>query len=201
MLKVFEPNPITFNSIDEDEVAKVRKGIEKASGKTAARFRTPVNRRSFLAACLDFTSDESVEHLIVGYGIKFRTTTKVDSLHHVTGQEGSVAMTKEIEKLLNDRLFWKAKGEVLIFHNHPKWFLNAITDNLPIASSTDRTTASAMKLHPALFLKNLLGNGDVKFYLGENGFVQEFRIPPFDQLANIVAKLQFGNDKAVSAIL
>jgi hypothetical protein len=34
-------------------------------------------------------------------------------------------------------------------------------------------------------LKNFFGNGDVKFYVGENGFVKEFVFPSFDQLANL----------------
>ena len=190
ILGMLEPRPIVFNSINEEQVSTVVRGIKLASGEQAARFRTPVNRRSFLAACLDSTTSDSVEHLIVGYGKKWGTTTKVDSLHHVVGKSNSVLMTEKILELVDRRLFYETKGEVLIFHNHPKWFLNGITDNLPIASSTDRHTASKMKLNPFIFFKNMLGNGDVKFYLGENGFVSEFKLPPFDQILNLASHLQ-----------
>jgi hypothetical protein len=54
-LSIFEPKPISFNAINEEEVDRVWRSIELASGQTAARFKTAVNRRSFLAACLDFT--------------------------------------------------------------------------------------------------------------------------------------------------
>jgi hypothetical protein len=57
-----------------------------------------------------------------------------------------------------------------------------VTDNSPIASTTDPETALRMKAHPIPFAKKFFGNGDVKFYLGENGFVREFRLPSIDTI-------------------
>lgn len=185
-LSCVEPNPISFSGVDEDDVERVCIGIEKATGEVGGRFnRGAVNRRAFLAGCLDATEGELREHLIVGYGVKYGNTTKVQRLHHVRGDEHSVLPTRIVMSAIEHHIVGASKGEILIFHNHPNWFLNVVTDNLPLASSTDRATAARVKFNPFQFLKNFFGNGDVKFYVGENGFVREFVLPPFDQLADL----------------
>jgi hypothetical protein len=114
---------------------------------------------------------------------------QVDCVHRVAGNAGSVMMTDKISEFIDNRLFKDAKGEVLIFHNHPQWFLNAVIDNLPIASSTDRNTVFNLKFNSFQILKRLFGNGDVKFYLGENGFVQEFTLPPCERIIELFSLL------------
>lgn len=189
LLSCFEPNPINFSRINESEVERVGRAITQASGLTAAKFGAgPVNRNSFLAACLDATCDEPIEHLIVGYGIKYGSTTKVEALHHVTGDEHSVMPTLKMAESINRKVTQTRKGEVLIFHNHPAWFLNALMDNVPLASSTDRVTATSLKFHWFQLLKTFFRTGDIKLYVGENGFVKEFVLPPFDLLVSLYKK-------------
>jgi len=189
-LSCFEPNPVCFSAVKEAEVARANKAIALASGEIAARFNGgPINRSSFLAACFDTTYEEPIEHLVVGYGNKYRNTTKVSSLHHVVGNEHSVQPTEKIIKTIFTQMTQVNRGEVLIFHNHPKWFLNALLDNVPLASSTDRATARTLKFNWFQFLKGFLGNGDVKFYVGENGYVKEFVLPPFDYLVDLYRKV------------
>lgn len=186
LVSLFEPNVVNFSSVNELEVDRVNKAINIANGTTAARFNNGhVNRSSFLAGCLDVTNEEPIEHLIVGYGIKYRTTTKIASLHHVVGDKGAVNTTQRMSDAIRKQLTEVSKGEVLIFHNHPRWFLNSLLDNLPLASSKDRITATRLKLNWFQLIKNYLGNGDAKFYVGENGFVREFKLPPFDQLLEL----------------
>jgi hypothetical protein len=189
LLSCFEPNPINFSRVTESEVERVSRAITIANGIIAARFNAgPVNRNSFLAACLDATCEESIEHLIVGYGIKYGNTTKVEALHHVTGDKHSVMPTLKMAESINRQVTQTRKGEVLIFHNHPAWFLNALMDNVPLASSTDRVTATNIKFHWFQLLKTFFGTGDVKLYIGENEFVKEFVLPPFDLLIDLYRK-------------
>jgi len=67
-------------------------------------------------------------------------------------------------------------GEAVIFHNHPRNDLNHLFDNLPLASNTDRKTLENMALNLVQICRRLSGAGRVLFYLGENGFVREFRL-------------------------
>lgn len=200
LVSLFEPNAINFSSVNECEVRRASKAISLANGVTAARFnKGPVNRNSFLGACLDATCEEPIEHLIVGYGRKYGNTTKIDLLHHVVGDNGSVFTTQKMSEAIRGQLTNVSKGEVVIFHNHPRWFLNGLLDNLPIASSKDRITAAGLKFNWFQLIKNYLGNGDARFYLGENGYVREFRLPPFDQLVELcrlatqTSSLRFSN--------
>ena len=68
-------------------------------------------------------------------------------------------------------------NELLIFHNHPYKPLNFLLDNLPLASRQDRLFLEARALHPQQLVRWLLGQGRVRFYLGENRCVKEFCLP------------------------
>jgi len=76
-----------------------------------------------------------------------------------------------------------SRSEAVIFHNHPPNVLNHLFDNIPLASNTDRKTLENMALNLVQICRRLSGAGRVLFYLGENGFVREFRWP---QLVTIV---------------
>lgn len=195
-LSLFEPNPVNLTAVKELEVTRAKKAINLANGVTAARFNeSPINRSSFLAACFEATYDEPIEHLIVGYGFKYRNTTKVSYLHHVIGDKGSVTPTVSISDKMRTHTTEVRRGEVLIFHNHPQWFLNILTDNLPLASSADRTIAAQLKFNSFQLLKSFFGTGDVKLYVGENGYVKEFVLPPFDCLMEFYRQAVAPNDR------
>ena len=195
-LSLFEPNPVNLTAVKEAEVIRAKKAINISNGVRAARFNeSPINRSSFLAACFEATYNEPIEHLIVGYGFKYRNTTKVLSLHHVIGNKGSVAPTTTITDMMQRHTTEVHRGEVLIFHNHPQWFLNILTDNLPLASSADRTIGEQLRFNPFQLLKSFFGTGDVKLYVGENGYVQEFVLPPFDRLMELYRQAAISNDK------
>jgi len=68
-------------------------------------------------------------------------------------------------------------NELLIFHNHPYSPLSFLRNHLPLASRQDRRFVEARALHPQQFLRRLLGQGRILFYLGENGYVKEFNLP------------------------
>src|SRR3981081_2634779 len=88
ILGCLEPNPIS--SCYEHELRSVHAVISGTGSGILARFPTPVNRNAFLCGCGDYTEDLPEEHLLVGYGFRHGSTTKVTSLYHVVGNANSV---------------------------------------------------------------------------------------------------------------
>ncbi len=187
LLSKFEPLPLRWSDTNERESRVVVRAISKADPKQTVRLQRTVNRNSFLLACLDLTEDEEIEHLIVGYGQSFRNTTKIQAAHHVTGASGSVGIPEFIQRAVDQHWAGGFKNEVLVFHSHPKNFLNLLIDNLPIASSPDRNTAAQWTLTPERLVRILWGGGRVLFYLGENGFVSRFQLPNVETILNTLA--------------
>jgi hypothetical protein len=177
LLGCLEPNALSFSAAHEGDVPRVRGAIRRALNGQLARFRDPVNRNAFLLGCLDYTANRPEEHLLVGYGFRYGRTTKVESIHHAVGDSGSVGLPRNIAHAMWDYYPQHDENELLIFHNHPLNVLNLLFDNLPLASQTDRVFAEARALNPLQIVRRLLGQGRINFYLGENGFVKEFRWP------------------------
>jgi hypothetical protein len=42
---------------------------------------------------------------------------------------------------------------------------------------------------PLVALKSLLGTGSIRFFLGENGFVREFKIPGVLQMLDLIGRV------------
>lgn len=143
----------------------------------------PLARNSFLCGCLDSTQGESIEHLLVGFGVRKGSTTWISELRHVTGNVGSVSVPNNLIAEVERHLHVGRANEVLIFHNHPHNPINTLFDNLPLPSSQDRKLLLATRyLRPITAFKEALGGGTLRFYLGENGYVREFRTPGILQI-------------------
>lgn len=170
-----EPDPIS--SCNQDELPRIRKAILRARNGTLARFRDPVNRNAFLLGSLAYTDQRPEEHLLIGYGFRRGSTTKVESLHHVIGSTGTVRLPVAMAHTLWDYYQQDESNELLIFHNHPYSPLNFLLDNPPLPSKTDRLFLEARALNPHQLARRFLGQGRMLFYLGENGFVKEFCLP------------------------
>ena len=180
-----EPNPITFRPSDEQDLRRVKTAIKKAVIPNGAAFRDPVNRNSFLLACLDFTEHLPEEHLIVGYGRRCGSTTKVSRLHHISGEERRVSIPPYVRDAIRRHHYSRSDAEVIVFHNHPRngtepeWLytVKALLGDLPIASAGDREQLQHDALNPVAILRQLFAQGRVLFYLGESGFVKQFLLP------------------------
>jgi hypothetical protein len=61
-----------------------------------------VNRNAFLIGCLEYADDKPEEHLLIGYGFRHGSTTKVESLHHIIGQTGSVHLPDAVAHAMWD---------------------------------------------------------------------------------------------------
>lgn len=175
VLACFEPKPIS--SCYEDELGLVRRKILQARDRKLVRFRDQVNRNAYLVGCGKYADGKPEEHLIIGYGFRHGSTTKVESLHHAIGETGTVRLPDVVAHAMWDFYGQHEDNEVLIFHNHPYNPLNFLFDNLPLASRTDRLFLEARALNPQQFVRQMLGQGRILFYLGENGYVKEFRLP------------------------
>jgi hypothetical protein len=182
ILTCLEPNPISCYYADE--LPRVRKAILRARDSKLARFRALVTRNAFLIACGEYTDDKPEEHLIVGYGLRYGSTTKVESLHHVSGGTNRVHVPDNVAHAMWDYYRQNVKHELLIFHNHPYNPINFLFDNLPLPSRQDRLFLEARAMNPQQLVRALLGQGRARFYLGENYGVREFYLP------SVVARLE-----------
>lgn len=55
-----------------------------------------------------------------------------------------------------------------------------------MASSADRNWAEALKFNWPQLIRSAFGGGEVRLYVGENDFVKEFKLPPFDRVAGFL---------------
>ncbi len=175
ILGCLEPRPIS--SCYEDELPRVRRALVHARDGRLARFPRQVNRNAFLLGCLDYAGGQTLEHLVIGYGFRHGSTTKIESLHHVVGDFGSVGPPTAVAHAMWDYYGQHADNELLIFHNHPYSLLNFLLDNMPLPSRQDRLVLEARSLNAHQLARRLLGNGRVLFYLADNGEVKEFNLP------------------------
>ncbi|MBX3403841.1 MAG: hypothetical protein KF699_10565 [Phycisphaeraceae bacterium] len=174
--KALDPNPVTFKRADEAGLGPVRTGCQKPAGSLHT-FRRELNRNAFLCGCHDFTDEAPVEHLIVGFGFQHGSTTVVESMAHAIGTEGAVSIPDHVAAAIRQYVQKEHANEVLLFHNHPRNPINIVFDNTPLPSGTDRRTLVSFHSDLKVLGKALMGGGRVRFYIGENGFVQEFRTP------------------------
>jgi hypothetical protein len=184
LLGMLEPAPLRFTAQHESEVSRVRGAIRRALDGKIARLRDPVNRNAFLLSCLDYTANEPREHLLVGYGFRYGSTTKIDSVDHAVGETGSVQLPSRMAHTMWQHYGQRVDSELLVFHNHPYNPLNLLLDNGPLASRNDRLFLQRHAISAPQFARLILGQGRVLFYLGENGFVKQFSLPSLLALAS-----------------
>lgn len=174
--KFLDPQPISFKAADDAGIGPVRGGCKKPPGMPH-KFRSQLNRNAFLAGCHEFTVDAPVEHLIVGFGFQHGSTTVIDRMVHAVGTADAVNIPIAVATAIQEHVGQGHANEVLLFHNHPRNTINAVFDNQPLPSAADRATLVRFHQQFVVLGKALMGGGRIRFYVGENGFVQEFRTP------------------------
>jgi hypothetical protein len=175
VLASFERHPIS--SCYEEELVRVRRKIARTKKCEFARFQDPVNRNAFLLGCGTYTRDKREEHLLVGYGSRYRSTTKVESFHHVIGGAHSVGLPANIAHSMWDHYGRHQTNELLVFHNHPYNPVTFLLDLPPLASQADRQVLAQRAFNAEQLLRTILGQGRVLFYLGQNQTVKQFYLP------------------------
>lgn len=184
----FDPKPIRFTNRDEVGVYPVSRIAERKVPGTVVRLPQPLNRNAFLYGCHALTAGEKVERAIVGFGNWHGSTTKIEAVGQLVGDAGSVNLTPQ---MLDKLQRWYTEGhrrEVLIFHNHPANWANAVLDNEPVASVPDRVLLTKFKTEWTHVAKFLTDGGQLRLYLGENGFVREFTTPPLVSALQLLRK-------------
>jgi hypothetical protein len=181
-----EKNPINFRPEHEDDVPRVKAAIKWGGAAKGGALRPAVTRNPFLCGCLAFTESLTEEHLIVDYGYRYGRTTEVVKLHYVAGQERRVSIPAYVHDEIRRHYFThRSDAEVIVFQNHPRtgqepeWFdtLKSLLQDLPIASNADRHQVQQHAFNPVGLIRQFFRQGQVLFYLGESGFVKEFRLP------------------------
>jgi hypothetical protein len=197
VLALVESDPLNFERVDEYEVTRATNAIKRAGTPTGRTLRDTVTRKHFLCACLDLTEHLTEERLIVAYGYRRANTTDVGKIHHVRGQARSVSVPKYVEEEIRKHHRHATDAEVIVFHNHPRtgdepdllYILKSLLDDLPIASSGDRIVLQRHGLNTVTLLRRFLGQGRVLFFLGESGYVREFRLPRVLPLLSILSQM------------
>ena len=126
---IFDPNPVRFLPKHEHGVRPVRRLLFLGE-EELQRLRQRLSRNQFLCGCLDFTEDQKVEHLIVGFGRKAGPGTWIESIWHKRGEVSRVAVTPAAVVAISEQVTSSPDGEVVIFHNHPGNLLCEILDKL-----------------------------------------------------------------------
>lgn len=179
----FDPNPVRFTPAGEKGVIPVQQVLSRPPGLRHS-LRRPLARNTFLCGCLDSTALVATEHLIVGFGRRRGSTTWIADIRYELGNATSVCVPPTLNSEIDGFLAADLQNEVIVFHNHPPNLLNILFDNAPLASSRDRDSLLKMRyLEPYVALRALLGHGNIRFFLGENGFVREFRTPDLRDVA------------------
>jgi len=177
LLGLLEAAPLRFTAQHDAELPRVRGAIRRAVDGKLVRLREPVKRNAFHLGCLDFTENEPLEHLVVGYGFRYGSTTKIGSVHHAVGAAGSVHLPPNMAHSMWEHHGQRADSELLVVHNHPYNPLNFLVDNVPLASRNDRMFLETRAMSVPQLVRLVLDKGRVLFYLGENGFVKQFSLP------------------------
>jgi len=130
--------------------------------------------------------NKAEEHLIIGYGLRYGSTTKIESLHHAPGKTGSVHLSNTIAHTMWQYYQQDNKNDLLVFHNHPLNPLNLLADNFPLVSNADRIFIETRAMNVQQLIQQISDGGRILFYLGENGFVKQFSLP---RLSFILSRL------------
>lgn len=189
LASLWDPNPVAFRPEHEAGVRPLRRLLRRPTEAVQSLTR-PLARNAFLCGCLDYTEKEPIEHLIMGYGTLSGRTTWIEAVQHTIGSSGSVPVPAHVLRTAQEFVLSKPKAELIVFHNHPANWFNALFDNLPLASTPDRRLLLRAKyLQPLMALKGVLGLGGIHYYVGENGFVREFRVPGVLQMLELLRGL------------
>jgi hypothetical protein len=186
VLTCLEADPIDFRNVDEGEVRRALAAIRRAAKRPGAALRYGVTRKQFLCACGDLTKRLTEEHLIVGYGYHHGSTTRVEKVHHVVGQERGVGIPEHVRTEIRRHHVCSSDAEVIVFHNHPRtgaepdwvYTLKTLLHDSPIASNDDRKVLQRYAFNAVALLRQVTRQGEVLFYLGESGYVKRFQFPP-----------------------
>ena len=200
IISLFDPNPIIWTNQHEHDLRRARSVIERATEEITSVFKTPVNRNSFLLGCgLDLTEKEPIEHLFVGYGVRYGSTTKIASVHHALGSEHQVQLSETMAPASRHHTLAGSRNEVVIFHNHPRERApDHLLHNQPL--SVEPRSQNAGEFDSEYIpdrSPDISKVGGVLFYLGENGFCScEFNCPRLETILS-VARLISAVDRCV----
>lgn len=186
-----DPNTIIFKSIHKEQGKSFHKELLQNKMREV-KLRRPILRNSFLYGCLRYCQNEQIEHLIAGYGNRYGGGVNIDYYYHIEGNEDSVSISNE-ELIIGHLATLLPNTQLIIFHNHPE---NEMSEYLrgPLPSIADRDTLLLQKyLFPIQIIRYFwCGKEGMKFYLGENGKVMEYRTPAFSGIMKLLGSLNKG---------
>src|SRR5579884_1270909 len=156
LLSAFEPYSLQFKQEYNDEIRRGVQAIRRATANKLARCRWQLNRNPFLFACLEFTDGIENEELIVGYGFRHGTTTKIEGIHRITGTGTAVGIPTNVGQSMLQFYDAHPQNELLLFHNHPRNIYRLLLDNSPLPSGDDRQTVEYRSINPQQLLRTAM---------------------------------------------
>ena len=169
------------------------------------KFPKRYGRHTTLAGVWMFLEkDREKEYLVTAFGKRkgrsLRGPAQFDGLHVSHGNQHAVSFSEQSLHYLKEHVDKVRDAEVLILHNHPRYFVSDLLSRLmdwsPLPSNTDRETMYQFKYESVLHWLASGGFQNIKFYLVEDGRLREFQMPPANRIAsllNIVLGVQGGS--------
>jgi len=106
----FDSNPIQFKPIHKEGHGPLIKHL-KNGNPNEYELPSEILRNTFLMACRNFTKNDKIEHLIVGYGLIFGGGADIQLVQHIVGKHGSVNIPQQVQNhMRNWLLFSLFKG-------------------------------------------------------------------------------------------
>jgi len=183
---------VRFKPEHKGNIRMVRNALQKPQGQVHKLSRS-ILRNSFLYGCVEFTKDEPVEHLVLGFGKRSGGGTNISEVLHLVGDEGSVAVPPVLIRLIKEHAWKDRSSESIIFHNHPLGALDTIISRSPLASKADRQLMLLIKyLEPFFLLRRVFREGTLRLYVAQHGKVKEIKLPYWKDIFDLLEVLKRG---------
>lgn len=167
------------------KVAAITKALRTIAHDEERAFASPKGRNDFLCAAASYLAPLDHEELLVAFGTRRgrarNAGASLRSVHRTIGLRASVTPTAKLIARLEGELE-RDGAEVILVHNHPsnlvKTLIAASFAWIPIASTPDRALALALLRTRLFHVLTSPRPSSLKWYLVDEGQVEEFILPP-----------------------
>ncbi len=195
VLTAFEPETEVLPGVRIGQARYISTKLAMAPDDHFIKFPKRYGRHTTLAGVWMFLEkDHANEYLVTAFGKRkggsLRGPAQFDGLHVSHGNQHSVNFSDRSLCYLNEHVDKVRDAEVLIFHNHPRYFvsdlLSGVMDWSPLPSNRDRATMCQFKYESLMRWLASGGLQMIKFYLVEEGRLREILMPPAGRIVSLL---------------
>ncbi len=181
---------VSFRPEHKKNIRIVSNALEK-SKREINKISKPILRNSFLYGCREYTREEPVEHLVIGFGQRRGRSTDILSLLHLVGDFGDDLLPREVFRLMDEHLAAEEASNIAIFRYFPSCRISTVTPAVPNPSPAEkRFIVKANFFHPFPFLKYVPGAGRIDFFGAEHGVVKSISWPEQGEIDDFIRKVK-----------